>query len=79
MMALSLSYDRLWGGFRPLYRGRFLRSLATRYVGHSSKAYQKWAGTAQPMLTDTPKYLLVTCCETNVMSLTNKRLIRPVM
>ena len=26
------------GKFRPLYRGRFLGSLATRYVGHSSSA-----------------------------------------
>ena len=40
MMALSLSYDMFWGGFRPLYRGRFLGSLVTRYVGHSSKACQ---------------------------------------
>ena len=43
----------------------FLGSLDTRYVGHSRKACEKWAGTPD-MLTDTPKDLLVTCCETNL-------------
>ena len=34
-----LLYDTIgWRGFRPLYRGRFLGSLATRYVGHSCRA-----------------------------------------
>ena len=42
-----------------------LRSLDTRYVGHSRKAFEKWAGTPD-MLADTPNDLLVTCCETNL-------------
>ena len=85
-MCFGIAYDscRLFGttggvGFCPLYRERFLGSLATRYVGHSSKACQKWVGTDQTMLTDIPKDLLVICCETNVPGLINECLIRPVM
>ena len=66
------------GGFRPLYRGRFLGSLATRYVGHSRRVYQKWAGAAD-VVDGTSKDLLVTCCETNVASFTTDCLTRPVM
>ena len=43
----------------------FLGSPDTRNVGHSRKACEKWVGTPD-MLTDTPKDLLVTCCETNL-------------
>ena len=58
MIVLSLWYDRLWGGFRPLYRACFLGSLATRYVGHSSRACRKWAGTPDDV-DGYPKDLLV--------------------
>ena len=78
VMALPLWYDRLWGGFRPLYRGRFLRSLATRYVGRSIKRL-KSGRALQTMLTDTPKYLVGRLCETDCASLTKYCLTWPVM
>ena len=43
--SLSLWYDRLWGGFRPLYSGCFLGSLDTRYASHRSRACVQWVGT----------------------------------
>ena len=43
-----------------------LGSLTTRYVGHSSRSVSKWVGTGSDILTDTPKDVLVTCCEINL-------------
>ena len=44
-MMVGLFCGTIGGRLRPLYRGRFLGSLATRYVGHSSSACKglgKW-------------------------------------
>ena len=43
-----------------------LGSLNTRYVVHSNRSVSEWVGTGSDRLTDTPKDLLVTCCETNL-------------
>ena len=43
----------------------FLGSLDTRYVGHSSKAYETWADTSNKLMV-TQKDLLIACCETNL-------------
>ena len=44
-------------GFRPLYRRRFLGSLATRYVGHSSRARQSGRARIRRTLSWYPKGL----------------------
>ena len=47
------------GTFRPLYRGRFPGSLATRCVGHSSSACKGLGRGRQTMLNGYPKDLSV--------------------
>ena len=57
-MTVALSVVREAGRFRPLYRGRFLGSLATRYVGHSSNACKRLGlGGGQTLLNGYPKGL----------------------
>ena len=64
--------------FPPLYRGRFLESLATRYVVHSSRVCH--SGRARQRNVDGyPKHLKVKWYETNVASLITKCLTRPVI
>ena len=61
--SFSLCYDR-WVRFRPLYRRRFLGSLATRYVGHSSRAC-KAGGSGQENIELIPQK----ACSSNIMRL----------
>ena len=62
------------GRFRPLCRGRFLGSLATRYVGHSSSACKSLGhGGGQTMLKGYPKGLSAKCLSKRAC------LIRPAM
>ena len=49
-------------------------SLTTRYDGHSRVT---GGGPGQSVVMDTPKDLLVACCEINHASLTNYHLTRP--
>ena len=57
-MPVVLSGVRQAGRFRPLYRGRFLGSLAPRYVGHSSNACKSLGiGGGQTLLNGYPKGL----------------------
>ena len=43
----------------------FIESLDTRYVGHSRKSCETWAGTSDKLMV-IPKDLLVACCETHL-------------
>ena len=75
-MIVALSVVRQVGRFRPLYRGRFLGSLAKRYVGHSSNACKSLGlGGGQTSCYGYPKDILVACCKVNHASFTNYRLI----
>ena len=52
------------GRVLPTALRAFLGSLDTRYVGHSRKACETWAGTSDKLMV-IPKDLLVACCEAN--------------
>ena len=61
-MRVALSMVRQAGRFRPLYRGRSLGSLATRYVGHSNSACKSLGhGGGQTLLNGYPKGLSAKC------------------
>ena len=68
MAADCLRYDG-WVRFRPLYRGRCLGDLITRYVGHSGSVEKAGEGADQMNVEGTPEGLPVKCYEADVASL----------
>ena len=73
-MTVALFVVRQAGRFRSSYRGRFLGSLATRYVGHSSNACKSpGLGGGQTLLNGYPKGLSAKCLSKQAC------LIRPVI
>ena len=78
-MAAVISLVRQdWREFCPLYRGRFLGILVTRYVGHSSRACEA-SGRGQTNVDGYSERPFGHLCETNFASFTNECLTRPVM